>query len=168
MSFDSSDPDNESDFLHPFRRMAAGYDFSDEEGVDQIKTSSSIGSCSNTHTVRTDTLSLLETCARHIGQNFPFEAVQLHSERVPEELQMKIAYWSFPLDEERLLDYAKMMKVDSAKITRVKRVFDKDLRDSEDWSFRRSARHDTRRDCTDVITKVTQIGKYSLLYCVHA
>jgi hypothetical protein len=159
MSFDSSDPDNESDFLHPFRRMAAGYDFSVEEGVDQVKTSSSVGSYSNTHTVRTGTLSLLETCARHIGQNFPFEAVQLHSERVPEELQMKIAYWSFPLDEERLLDYAKMMEVDSAKITRVRRVFDKDLRDSEDWSFRRSAQH-TKRDCTDVITKVTQIGMY--------
>ena len=49
--------------------------------------------------------SLLEACARFIGQNLPFELVQLHPQRVPEEVQKRIVYWSFPLKEKRLLEF---------------------------------------------------------------
>ena len=67
---------------------------------------------------------LLETCARFIGQNFPFELVQLHPQRVPEEVQKRIAYWSFPLEEKRLVEYAKMTGVSEHTISRVERVLD--------------------------------------------
>jgi hypothetical protein len=51
---------------------------------------------------------LKEKCAHFIGQNIPFELVQLYPQPIPEEIQKRIAYWSFPQDEKRLLDYFTM------------------------------------------------------------
>ena len=66
---------------------------------------------------------LLETCARFIGQNLPFELVQLHPQRVPEEVQKRIAYWSFPLEEKRLVEIAKTMHgISEYTISRVMKV----------------------------------------------
>ena len=54
-------------------------------------------------------LSLKELCCRFVGQNFPFGVVQLYPSRVPEDVQRRIAFWSFPTDVKKLLDYAKVM-----------------------------------------------------------
>ena len=53
---------------------------------------------------------LKELCCRCLGQSVPFELVQLHPQRVPEELQRRIAFWSFPLKEARLLEYARLTR----------------------------------------------------------
>lgn len=49
---------------------------------------------------------LQELCYRVVGQTHPFELVQQHQPKVPEEVQKRIAYWSFPLNEQQVLDYA--------------------------------------------------------------
>ena len=54
-------------------------------------------------------LPLKELCSQFVGQNFPFGIVQLYPSRVPEDVQRRIAFWSFPTDEKKLLDYAKIM-----------------------------------------------------------
>ena len=64
---------------------------------------------------------MMEICARFIGQTLPFELVQIHPQRVPEELQKRIAYWSFPLEEKRLLEYAQMMGISDYQISRLTR-----------------------------------------------
>ena len=53
--------------------------------------------------------SLQELCSRVVGQTYPFELVQQHQPRVPEDLQKRIAFWSFPLNEKQVLDHASVM-----------------------------------------------------------
>ena len=50
-------------------------------------------------------LALQELCSRVVGQAHPFELVQQHHPRVPEELQKRIAFWSFPLNEKQVLEH---------------------------------------------------------------
>ena len=57
----------------------------------------------------TKLLPLNELCCRFIGQKLPFSTVQLYPSRVPEDLQRRISYWSFPQEEKKLLEYAKIM-----------------------------------------------------------
>ena len=52
---------------------------------------------------------LKELCCRFVGKNLPFRAVQLYPSRVPEDVQRRISFWSFPVGEKKLLDYAKVM-----------------------------------------------------------
>ena len=70
-------------------------------------------------------LPLKELCCRFAGQNVPFEAVQHYPSRVPEDIQRRIAFWSFPTDEKKLLELAKFTggvtdsDISSAKSARV-------------------------------------------------
>ena len=128
---------------------------------------------------------LLEVCARFIGQNFPFELVQLHPQRVPEEVQKRIAYWSFPLEEKRLLECAKTMHgIPEYTISRVmefinglgenKKRFkasrrwnygwDEDHYDSyvEDYDYYHYNRRTKETSIQDLI-KMTQIGEFLLI-----
>ena len=52
---------------------------------------------------------LKELCCRFVGQSLPFGVVQLYPSRVPEEVQRRIAFWSFPANEWKLRDYARVM-----------------------------------------------------------
>ena len=53
--------------------------------------------------------SLKELCSRVIGQTYPFELVQQRQPRLPDELQKRIAFWSFPQSERRVLDHASVV-----------------------------------------------------------
>ena len=53
--------------------------------------------------------SLQELCSRVVGQTHPFELVQQHQPRFPDELQRRIAFWSFPLSEKQVLDHASVV-----------------------------------------------------------
>ena len=114
--------------------------------------------------------SLLETCARFIGQNIPFELVQLHPQRVPEEVQKRIAYWSFPLEEKCLVEYAKMMGVSEHTISRVEQVLDLKESDTESEKQRNANFYDDYHEylynrsrqkipIKDLL-KMTQIGEF--------
>ena len=48
-----------------------------------------------------------ELCCRFIGQNLPFGIVPLYPSPLPEDLQRRIAFWSFPTEEKELLAKAK-------------------------------------------------------------
>ena len=108
---------------------------------------------------------LLETCARFIGQNLPFELVQLHPQRVPEEVQKRIAYWSFPLEEKRLIEYVKMMGVTEHTISRVERVLDSKT-NNEHRRHRDEVYFgpvDFNKPIQDLV-KMTQIGEFTRCY----
>ena len=51
-------------------------------------------------------LSLLELSAREVAASIPFELVEEYPEPVPEQLQLRIAYWSFPEQEEDIRLYS--------------------------------------------------------------
>ena len=70
------------------------------------------GSPSVSHVARKDIASLQELCSRVVGQTLPFELVLQRQPRVPEDLQKRIAFWSFPLDEKQVLEYGEMMGTD--------------------------------------------------------
>ena len=129
---------------------------------------------------------LLETCARFIGQNFPFEFVQLHPQRVPEEVQKRIAYWSFPLEEKRLLECAKTMHgISEYTISRVINIANglgenkkykalirwnedhyESYYDEDDDYFQYNRR--TKKTSIQDLVKMTQIGEFLLqLYRVY-
>ena len=44
--------------------------------------------------------SLLELCSQSVALHIPFEQVEKMHLPVPEEVQLKIAFWSFPSNEE--------------------------------------------------------------------
>lgn len=51
-------------------------------------------------------LSLVELSAKQVAKNIPFEAVERFHLPVPETLQLRIAYWSFPDNEEDVRLYS--------------------------------------------------------------
>ena len=100
------------------------------------------------------TSTLLETCARFVGQNLPFEAVQVHTQRIPEEVQTRVAYWSFPLSEERVLECIKMMGVDDRTISRAEQL----VGGESSVPYGRTHRG-------DFVNDVTQIGEWLVHAC---
>ena len=46
--------------------------------------------------VASEVLSLTELAAREVATSIPFELVEVYHPPVPEQLQLKIASWSFP------------------------------------------------------------------------
>lgn len=50
--------------------------------------------------------SLTELCARTVAAHIPFELVEHVYPPVPEQLQLRIAYWSFPDNEEDIRLYS--------------------------------------------------------------
>lgn len=51
-------------------------------------------------------LSLLELSARCVASHIPFELVERVFPPMPEELQLRIAFWSFPDNEEDIRLYS--------------------------------------------------------------
>jgi hypothetical protein len=51
-------------------------------------------------------LSLVELSAREVACHIPFEVVEHVYPPVPEQLQLRIAYWSFPENEEDIRLYS--------------------------------------------------------------
>lgn len=51
-------------------------------------------------------LNLVELAAREVACHIPFEVVENNDPPVPEELQLRIAYWSFPENEEDIRLYS--------------------------------------------------------------
>lgn len=49
---------------------------------------------------------LIEICARTVAEHFPFETVECKFPQIPEQLQQRIAFWSFPLFEEDIRLYS--------------------------------------------------------------
>ena len=48
----------------------------------------------------------MDICAKAVAEHFPFQAVEEHHPPVPEDIQLKIAYWSFPRKENNIQLYS--------------------------------------------------------------
>jgi len=51
-------------------------------------------------------LSLIEICSKCVAKNYPFETVELYNPPIPDSLQLRIAYHSFPESEEEIRLYS--------------------------------------------------------------
>ena len=97
--YDYGNDEHYSDIVHPvggFRRESS------ESSLEETDTFTEKQSTKRL-------LPLKELCCRFVGQNFPFGTVQMYPSRVPEDAQKRISFWSFPLEEKKLLDYAKVI-----------------------------------------------------------
>ncbi|XP_047136494.1 zinc finger SWIM domain-containing protein 8 isoform X1 [Hydra vulgaris] len=53
-----------------------------------------------------EVLSLMELCSKTVALNYPFEIIEHHKRPIPESLQLRIAFWSFPDSEEEIRLYS--------------------------------------------------------------
>ena len=82
------------------------YDLSPDENPFRVPFESSkesSGESSKKSGEQARLLPLAELCCRFIGQNLPFGTVQLCPSPLPEDLQRRIAFWSFPTEEKKLI-----------------------------------------------------------------
>ncbi len=50
--------------------------------------------------------SLLDICAKIVAENIPFQRVEEQFDRIPEPVQSRIVYWSFPRNERDICMYS--------------------------------------------------------------
>ena len=50
--------------------------------------------------------SLLDICAKVVAENIPFQRVEERFDRIPEPVQSRIVYWSFPRNERDICMYS--------------------------------------------------------------
>ncbi|NXC20338.1 ZSWM6 protein, partial [Corythaeola cristata] len=50
--------------------------------------------------------SLLDIAARKVAEKWPFQRVEERFERIPEPVQRRIVYWSFPRSEREICMYS--------------------------------------------------------------
>ena len=50
--------------------------------------------------------SLLDICAKVVAENIPFQKVEERFDRIPEPVQSRIVYWSFPRNERDICMYS--------------------------------------------------------------
>lgn len=53
-------------------------------------------------------LSLLDLSAQCVASNIPFQQVEQLTSRIPEPVQLRVAYWSFPRDERDICMYSSL------------------------------------------------------------
>ena len=55
--------------------------------------------------------SLLDSCARQVASTIPFQRIEERYNRIPEPVQERICYWSFPRKEFEICMYSSMSQV---------------------------------------------------------
>lgn len=50
--------------------------------------------------------SLLDICARNVAENIPFQYIEERFDRIPEPVQSRIVFWSFPRNERDIQMYS--------------------------------------------------------------
>lgn len=48
---------------------------------------------------------MVDFCAKVVAEHLPFQAVEEYQPPVPEQIQLKIAFWSFPQSEDNIQLY---------------------------------------------------------------
>lgn len=80
--------------------------------LKQLSTasSSSSTSCSSPRSAPTAPDSLLDISARIVAENEPFQRVEEKYDRIPEPVQQKIIFYSFPRDERDIQMYSSLSR----------------------------------------------------------
>ncbi|XP_076055750.1 zinc finger SWIM domain-containing dorado isoform X2 [Oratosquilla oratoria] len=68
-------------------------------------------------------MSLTEMCARTIAAHIPFEVVEQMMPPVPEQLQLQIAFWSFPENEEDIRLYSCLANGNAEEFTKGENLY---------------------------------------------
>lgn len=55
--------------------------------------------------------SLLDICAKIVGENIPFQKIEQRFDRIPEPVQSRIVFWSFPRNERDICMYSSFSQV---------------------------------------------------------
>ncbi|XP_052274168.1 zinc finger SWIM domain-containing protein 6-like [Dreissena polymorpha] len=55
--------------------------------------------------------SLLDICAKIVGENIPFQKIEQRFDRIPEPVQSRIVFWSFPRNERDICMYSSFTQV---------------------------------------------------------
>lgn len=71
----------------------------------------------------TPILSLTELSAREVASSIPFELVEVYHPPVPEQLQLRIAFWSFPDQEEDIRLYSCLANGNSDEFQKGENLF---------------------------------------------
>ena len=53
---------------------------------------------------------LLDICARIVAQNIPFQRIEERYDRIPEPVQRRIIFWSFPRNERDICMYSSLSR----------------------------------------------------------
>lgn len=53
-------------------------------------------------------LSLLDSCAKAVASKIPFQQIEETFTRIPEPVQLRIVYWSFPCEEQEIRMYSSL------------------------------------------------------------
>lgn len=56
----------------------------------------------------TDKLKLMELAAKVVALHYPFQSIEERYERIPEPVQRRIIYWSFPQNEDDICMYSSL------------------------------------------------------------
>lgn len=63
----------------------------------------------------TDKLKLMELAAKVVALHYPFQSIEERYERIPEPVQRRIIYWSFPQNEDDICMYSSLNFSDDKK-----------------------------------------------------
>lgn len=58
--------------------------------------------------------SLLDIAAKVVAENIPFQRIEERYDRIPEPVQRRIIYWSFPRNERDICMYSSLLRVSSS------------------------------------------------------
>ena len=55
--------------------------------------------------------SLLDICAKNVAESIPFQKIEERFDRVPEPVQERIIFWSFPRNERAICMYSSLARI---------------------------------------------------------
>ena len=65
---------------------------------------------------------LLDLSAKVVAENIPFQTIEERYNRIPEPVQKRIIYWSFPRNEDDICMYSSLPKVSNSSTTEYQNV----------------------------------------------
>ena len=71
--------------------------------------------CDHSRMIRRSPDSLLDLCARQVAARIPFQRIEERYDRIPEPVQERIIYWSFPRNERDICMYSSQAKVSAVQ-----------------------------------------------------
>jgi len=107
--------------VFPSNTQTSSASLGGKKGSISESSSSSLSSCSSS-----TQFNLVELSARCVASHIPFEVVERFNPLVPEQLQLRIAFWSFPEYEEDIRLYSCLANGSAEEFTKGERLFKSD------------------------------------------
>ena len=118
-------------------------------GLSRLENRFKNGSKPGTSKVCFNPESLLDIAAKVVAENIPFQRVEEQFDRIPEPVQSRIVYWSFPRNEKDICMYSSFANYTKENNESQKLPFHQGVKLLESGS----------------VDNVLQIGKYAPNFC---